>query len=80
MKTCKGCRWAEWKRTASGSLHPSGEGMCGFKVNIPVLPASIRGAYGVKDGLRRIEEAHRGVSRKREYQEHCPCWAPETTA
>jgi hypothetical protein len=25
---CAGCKWADWKRTASGRLHPDGEGQC----------------------------------------------------
>jgi hypothetical protein len=26
--TCAGCRFAEWNRTASGTLHPNGSGYC----------------------------------------------------
>ena len=38
--TCDGCRWAEWKRTANGRLHPDKTGKCKFPVKIPKLPAA----------------------------------------
>lgn len=34
MKNCTDCKHAEWKRTASGKLHPSGAGfgaMCAIR-------------------------------------------------
>jgi hypothetical protein len=40
MKNCTHCKYAEWKRTATGKLHPSGEGTCRYEVKMPRLPAS----------------------------------------
>ena len=41
MKSCKDCKYADWQKTVSGKLHPSGSGKCGFVVSIPALPASM---------------------------------------
>jgi hypothetical protein len=38
VKSCNGCAFAEWKRTATGRLHPSGEGRCKKVIKIPELP------------------------------------------
>lgn len=41
---CDGCRFAEWEKTASGRLHPSGHGRCAYAANHPV-PASHNGSW-----------------------------------
>lgn len=28
MSSCLDCKFADWKRTAAGKLHPSGDGRC----------------------------------------------------
>lgn len=38
---CSGCRFASWKMTASGRLHPSGDGVCTYEWVLPPLPASM---------------------------------------
>lgn len=40
MKTCMGCKYADWRKTVSGKLHPSGDGKCLYKYKLPPLPAS----------------------------------------
>ena len=40
MTDCKLCKHAKWKKAASGSLHPSGDGQCMYEVKIPDIPAS----------------------------------------
>lgn len=40
MKNCTDCIHAEWKRTAAGKLHPSGDWDCKKVVVFPKLPAS----------------------------------------
>ncbi len=40
MKDCTHCKHANWERTKTGALHPSGAGMCTYEVKIPPLPAS----------------------------------------
>jgi hypothetical protein len=64
MKNCTHCEHANWKRTKTGALHPSGDGHCGFEVKLPVLPAakywSLRGF--VAGGL---------INRRTELQQHC---------
>jgi hypothetical protein len=35
------CKYAEWRRTVTGRLHPSGDGRCVKQVAVPLLPASM---------------------------------------
>lgn len=39
MKSCNGCQHAQWDRTTTGRLHPSGDGACTYKVKPIVVPA-----------------------------------------
>jgi hypothetical protein len=70
MKNCTRCKYADWKRTAAGRLHPDGSGKCTFPVKIPKLPAafywiSTPGPYG---GF---------IERKRDHKDDCPHYQPE---
>ena len=40
MADCLNCGLATWLKTASGRLHPSGDGRCGWRWEKPKLPAS----------------------------------------
>ncbi len=40
MKTCKDCKYAEWKRSSNGRLHPDKSGSCNYPYAIPALPQS----------------------------------------
>ncbi len=40
MTRCEDCKFADWKRTANGRLHPDKSGRCTFEVVIPALPRS----------------------------------------
>lgn len=67
MKNCTECAHANWQRTKSGSLHPSGEGKCGKKIEIPQLPQAfywtsppyLCGGY---------------INRREELKDHCTYW------
>lgn len=37
---CERCRFADWKKTATGRLHPDKSGRCTFEWVPPPLPAS----------------------------------------
>lgn len=39
MKTCKGCKYADWRKTKAGKLHPTGDGKCAYEYKVPQLPA-----------------------------------------
>jgi hypothetical protein len=67
MKTCKGCKYADWKLTAAGRLHPSGDGRCTYQVSVPVIPASM---YFL--GTPSPCGGH--INRKREFNNHCPIY------
>lgn len=38
---CQGCIFADWEKTDSGRLHPSGDGRCRFVYELPPLPGSM---------------------------------------
>lgn len=40
VNACLGCKWAEWKQTAAGRLHPDQSGRCTWSVELK-LPASM---------------------------------------
>ena len=67
MKTCNGCKYAIWRATANGRLHPSGDGRCAYQYKIPPVPSS----------FYFISEPHPcggHISRKRELKDHCAYW------
>lgn len=73
MKKCNDCAHAQWKRTESGKLHPSGDGKCTFEWKLPAIPAcmfwmSIPKPYG---GL---------INRRQELKDHCVYWARKESA
>ena len=41
MKLCDDCKYAEWKRTKAGKLHPLRQGACTYQYKLPELPASM---------------------------------------
>lgn len=70
MKDCTHCRYAEWKRTKSGKLHPSGDGRCKFPYGLPQLPASM---YWI--GMPTPSGGW--INRREELKQHCPYYARE---
>ena len=48
MSTCLDCKFADWKRTAAGKLHPSGGGRCSHVWEPPPISAAyyFHGTYG----------------------------------
>jgi hypothetical protein len=68
MKTCNGCKHAEWFKTAAGRLHPSGDGTCKYPYKVPPLPAALYwiGGVPVPSGWR--------INRREEHNDHCPYW------
>lgn len=82
MKTCKGCKWADWIRTEKGRLHPCGQGFCTFPVKMPVLPQSVLhnwAGFDVVDRLERLTKERLRIWRNSELKDHCPCYAPDGT-
>jgi len=41
MKNCKGCKYAEWAKTKTGRISPTGNGKCSYEYKVPPLPASM---------------------------------------
>lgn len=71
MKSCKGCKHAEWHRTAAGKLHPSGTGMCKYPWKMPVLPASM---YWIRDSFIPYGGV---INRRKELHAHCAYYEQE---
>jgi len=67
MNTCLNCRFAEWERTKTGRLHPSGEGECMYRPPQPVLPEPV---YCLVKPLYRS-----ACLSRRNPETDCPCWA-----
>ncbi len=68
MKNCTDCKHALWKRTASGKLHPSGDGRCQYPWKMPELPVAFY-------WINRPGPSGGPVNRKRDNAEHCAYWA-----
>lgn len=64
MKNCNGCKFAEWKKTDAGRLHPSGDGKCAYEYKMPALPACM---YWVSTQC----PCGGYINRRRELKEHC---------
>ncbi len=64
MKNCLKCKYAEWDRTKTNRLHPSGDGKCKYPYKVPQIPASMR--------WFNIPSPHGGfINRHEELREHC---------
>lgn len=66
MKSCNGCKYANWERTANGSLHPSGEGTCTYFWIMPPLPSAFRWP-----GSMTPRPYGGAISRRKEYDRSC---------
>lgn len=67
MKNCTNCRWADWKRTKNGRLHPDGTGHCKFPVKVAVLPMAF--SYGFGERTVRVNGGY--IDRNRDFSDHC---------
>lgn len=72
MKHCDDCKWANWKRTVTGRLHPDKTGRCTFVVRIPVLPLAFRWGHGT-GSTPNLGGGY--IERKHDFPDHCPTWA-----
>jgi hypothetical protein len=68
MKFCDDCKHAIWERTEAGKLHPSKQGQCNYKWELPPLPVAF-------SWFRSPVRTGGGITRKRENVEHCVYWA-----
>lgn len=68
MKNCTNCKHAEWGRTASGRLHPSGDGRCKYPWKMPPLPASMHWGWQF---IRPPRPEGGNISRNKELADHC---------
>ena len=71
MKSCKGCKYADWRRTSSGRLHPSGDGECRYPYKVPALPASMYWMGPTPSPCGGF------INRRLELKEHCRYYVHE---
>lgn len=69
MSLCETCKWAEWNVTASGRLHPNKGDRCGFKWELPPVPAAF---YFIGKPIPCGGYIERGDRTK---LTECSCWA-----
>ena len=43
---CDGCKFANWKRTTNGRLHPDGSGKCEWVATVALPPSCYTGGFG----------------------------------
>lgn len=65
---CMTCKYAEWRKTVIGSLHPSGEGKCKWEMPKIILPIS---RYYMGKGS--VPKPHGGYINRNKLEE-CPAW------
>lgn len=66
MKSCIKCKHADWKRTDSGRLHPSGDGRCKYEWTCKPLPASMCWI-----GRTTPKPSGGYINRREELKDHC---------
>ena len=74
MKLCDHCKWANWKRTASGRLHPDKSGSCAKEWQPPPLPAAFY-FHTISTEIPRPSGGY--IKRGEELNKHCPYWEQE---
>jgi hypothetical protein len=73
MKDCNGCKYANWKRTVAGRLHPSKAGRCMFQWKPVVVPL----AYKYVSRNPRLPKPNGAyIWRDHTFDRHCPTAAP----
>lgn len=71
MKNCRDCKYADWKLTTAGKLHPSGDGKCRFEWIEPPRPACM---YPVG---KPQTITGRYINRREDFKEHCVTYFPK---
>ncbi len=69
---CVGCKWAKWKVTDGGKLHPSGDGQCQYPYQIPDLPGAM---YWI--GKFPPSPCGGRINRREPLNRHCPYYQKE---
>lgn len=70
---CDTCKFADWKRTSNGRLHPNKSGKCTFVWTPPPLPKAFY-FYGSSHARPNGGSIERGSS----LTDGCPCYSPAT--
>lgn len=71
-KSCKTCRFAEWKRTGTGRIK-NVSGRCKYVVVLPPLPTSVTGSY---TGAPNLSINRRSMTPDGRDGTDCPVYEP----
>ena len=77
MKSCVGCKYAVWHRTAAGKLHPSGDGACAYVWVAPPLPAAMYFPTHKRDDPSSPIVCGGYINRNTELKSDCACYTKE---
>ena len=68
---CMTCQFANWRKTASGKMHPTGEGKCTYALSEMIIPASY---YWI--GFREKGPMPSGgrIDRRAPFSRRCPTY------
>ena len=72
MQNCVGCKHAEWLRTKTGRLSPTGYGECKYPYKTTKLPASM---YWTR--MSEPKPYGGSINRKKDLKEHCVYYEEE---
>lgn len=73
---CDACKYAIWRKTAAGRLHPDKSGLCGVEKRIQ-LPAAFRGLSFEKTAAEGYIDVKGGyIKRGRELSRKCAYYGP----
>lgn len=75
--SCDSCKWADWKRTSNGRLHPDKTGRCKFVWSPPPLPIAFSFTYGRGGDLPKPSGGY--IERGSDYTNGCVCFEAITT-
>jgi len=68
--TCMTCRFAEWKKTTNGRLHPSKDGRCTWPQPDFAIPVAFQFPYH-RDSLL-LSGGY--ITREERFMKECPTW------
>lgn len=77
MSGCLTCKYADWQKTASGRLHPSGDGRCTWKMPEIKIPASMYFGHYAMSRTPSIAGGY--ISRHRGVIHECPTYEEDAS-
>lgn len=70
---CDGCKYADWKKTSNGRLHPDKTGRCRFEWVPPPFPAAFYFSSWSSNAGEAPRPSGGFIERGQELRRECPC-------